>query len=434
MTLRGVALTELGRDSEGIELLRRARAAGNESQRSEASYELAKVHFRAGEYDRAEGLLSPLVDDGASEGGEPVVAKALELYGRIELIRRRRPMAARHFIDALETLRQAARSDNSLRVSLVESISKIAVDAFDLRLHARVRRELRTMDLVPGSTIIGELLVGDESNAWTLAFDALRRAPMGSRHVAALLELANVSRAVGDLITPTFFIRTAVDVASSIDWNTADAQTMLTLIREAASVDVAAAGDMLRLYEAIERSRDDRAAEELSALEACARAAICVARDEPSVTVSNALLAAIDVSRASGNHYVEATAILTLLSVVPDDELLRRADELTRLVPVSWLRRKYETLAEQACGPLQLSAAERRVMLAICEGLSTAEIAQRFGKSKNTIRNQTRRIFEVLKVHTRANLIVKFAAMGMLPGINASVGDGSGRRMVASEL
>ncbi len=41
-------------------------------------------------------------------------------------------------------------------------------------------------------------------------------------------------------------------------------------------------------------------------------------------------------------------------------------------------------------------------MYAICEGRSTAEIAERFGRSKNTIRNQTRRVYEVMDVRTRS--------------------------------
>ena len=53
-------------------------------------------------------------------------------------------------------------------------------------------------------------------------------------------------------------------------------------------------------------------------------------------------------------------------------------------------------------------------MLAICEGRSTAEIAERFGRSKNTIRNQTRRVYEVMDVRTRSALVSKCAAMGIV--------------------
>ncbi len=50
-------------------------------------------------------------------------------------------------------------------------------------------------------------------------------------------------------------------------------------------------------------------------------------------------------------------------------------------------------------------------MSAICEGLSTAQIADQFGRSKNTIRNQTRRIFTVMNVSSRSALVHKCASM-----------------------
>ena len=58
-------------------------------------------------------------------------------------------------------------------------------------------------------------------------------------------------------------------------------------------------------------------------------------------------------------------------------------------------------------------------MLAICEGRSTADIAERFGRSKNTIRNQTRRVYEVMDVRTRSALVSKCAALGIIAGTSA---------------
>ncbi len=112
-----------------------------------------------------------------------------------------------------------------------------------------------------------------------------------------------------------------------------------------------------------------------------------------------------------GNHCAELSVSLALLQTARDDEMLTRADELSRLVPRSWLRRRYESLAAYALGPQLLSPAERRVMQAVAQGWSTAQIAERFGRSKNTIRNQTRRVYTVMNVNTRAALVVKCAAL-----------------------
>ncbi len=127
-----------------------------------------------------------------------------------------------------------------------------------------------------------------------------------------------------------------------------------------------------------------------------------------------AIRRAATLSREIGNHYAEVTALLSLLEVEADDAALHRVDQLTGVVPRSWLRRRYEALAERARGLEQLSPTERRVMYAICEGHSTAEIAERFGRSKNTIRNQTRRVYEVMDVRTRSALVSRCAAMGLL--------------------
>jgi DNA-binding CsgD family transcriptional regulator len=129
---------------------------------------------------------------------------------------------------------------------------------------------------------------------------------------------------------------------------------------------------------------------------------------------ASALRKALELSQYSGNQYAEAAALVALLAVEPDERLLDRADELTRLVPRSWLRKRYEALAEHIRGPAQLSPAEQRVMDAICEGRSTAEIAEQFGRSKNTIRNQTRRVYEVMGVRTRSALVAKRAMLSLM--------------------
>ncbi|MDB5072279.1 MAG: Bacterial regulatory protein luxR family, partial [Candidatus Eremiobacteraeota bacterium] len=145
------------------------------------------------------------------------------------------------------------------------------------------------------------------------------------------------------------------------------------------------------------------------------RAALARTRGETGEAVAR-LRHAVAVWRTAGDRYDEAVALLALIEVATDDDSLARADELTRVVPRSWLRRRYAALAERARGVEQLSPAEHRVMLAICEGRSTAEIAERFGRSKNTIRNQTRRVYEVMEVRTRSALVSKCAALGIVAG------------------
>jgi DNA-binding CsgD family transcriptional regulator len=418
--LRGAALVTLGRDEAGTALLQQVAEGAAGPERTQAIYELAQAHWRAGRLDHAEAVLAPLVDADRAEGCELSVAHALELYGRIELERRRRPVAARHFLDALEMLGRFPATYGPLRASLVRGLVVIAVETLDLRLMARVQRELEIIPWPPGSPassaavrrlcLVGELLGGNESTAWALAFKELRTASAGSRYVAALLDAALVSRAVGEQFTPDRLTLMAADVASEVDWNASDDRTLLAVVRETAPVDAAAAGELLARCKPIQASTDRSGNDELHALACFARAAVAGAEGRRADQVTG-LRSALALSREAGNHYAEIAALVALLEADPDEGLLRRADDLTRLVPRSWLHRRYETLAEHIDGPAKLSPAERRVMSAICEGLSTAQIADRFSRSKNTIRNQTRRVFTIMNVSSRSALVHKCASM-----------------------
>lgn len=62
----------------------------------------------------------------------------------------------------------------------------------------------------------------------------------------------------------------------------------------------------------------------------------------------------------------------------------------------------------------QLSPAQRAVLPHLLEGSPTAEIGERLGRSRHTVRNHTRAIFTRLGVTTRAGLVAKCAAAGVL--------------------
>jgi DNA-binding CsgD family transcriptional regulator len=421
--LRGAALCALGRDAEGTALLQHVAQGATGRERTEAAYELAKAHRRAGRLDQAEAMLAPLVDACRAAGCDPVVAQALELYGRIELERRRRPVAARHFLEALEVRGHLPAPSGALEASLLHGLAVISVETLDLRLYARVRRDLEAFSWPPGSAtvqaaaqrlrIVGELLSGNEPAAWAMACEAMRIAPAGSRYAAALLDASLVGRAGGDRFTPDHLALAAADVARDVDWSGADPQILLAVIGAAAPVDAVTAGYLLDAYVPAPAAPDGRQ-DDLSSQECLARAALAGAQGRRADQLA-AIRRAAKIPRDNGNHFAEVAALLALLEVEADEEGLNRADELTSVVPRSWLRRRYESLAERARGPEQLSPAELRVMYAICEGRSTADIAQHFGRSKNTIRNQTRRVYEVMDVRTRSALVSKCAAMDLIP-------------------
>ena len=60
-----------------------------------------------------------------------------------------------------------------------------------------------------------------------------------------------------------------------------------------------------------------------------------------------------------------------------------------------------------------LTAAERAVLASILDGKSNAAIAQDRGGSLQTVKNQTRRIFQAMKVGSRAELFVVCGSLGI---------------------
>ena len=59
-------------------------------------------------------------------------------------------------------------------------------------------------------------------------------------------------------------------------------------------------------------------------------------------------------------------------------------------------------------------------MLAICEGKTSREIAQEFGRSFHTIRNQTLKVYDVMQVQSRTALVAKCAKLGLIVGSKSS--------------
>ncbi len=429
--LRGTTLVRLSRAAEGVSLLERAAAEGAGAQhavRAEAGYDLALAYYMANRLDDAETTLDAHADPNA----DIIHARALELYGWIELKRERYPIAARHFLDALDVLRSTTHRDALMVASLLHGMTGIALDTLDLKLFARVRADIDAMTWSPGlqsrwfairrDRAFVELLEGNAAEAWRLADETLFASAAGAQRVGALLTVARIARAAGDAFTPERVVHKAAAIAGDVDWAATGAEeraALLGLICDAAEIDTAVAESLTALYESLPAPRAPAdvldVQPRLDALEDVARAALSRARGDSGEALRR-LRAALAVWRRLGDRYDEAVTLLALAEIAPGDESLNRADELTRVVPRSWLRRRYAALAERARGVEQLSKAEHRVMLAICEGRSTAEIAERFGRSKNTIRNQTRRVYEVMDVRTRSALVSKCAAMGIVAG------------------
>jgi DNA-binding CsgD family transcriptional regulator len=118
-----------------------------------------------------------------------------------------------------------------------------------------------------------------------------------------------------------------------------------------------------------------------------------------------------------GYRYREALTALLAHDIDGDAAWLNEAGRAAISVPKSWLRgeiARREVLT--ATGVASLTPAERRVMLAICEGKSSKQIATDFERSFHTIRNQTLKVYQAMGVRSRGGLIAECARLGLVAG------------------
>jgi pSer/pThr/pTyr-binding forkhead associated (FHA) protein len=70
-----------------------------------------------------------------------------------------------------------------------------------------------------------------------------------------------------------------------------------------------------------------------------------------------------------------------------------------------------------------LSPAQRRVFQLLMFGLAEKAIARRLNLSQHTVHNHTRRIFQILGVHSRAGLLAKYLQVSRTAATAKQVGD-----------
>jgi DNA-binding NarL/FixJ family response regulator len=67
----------------------------------------------------------------------------------------------------------------------------------------------------------------------------------------------------------------------------------------------------------------------------------------------------------------------------------------------------------------ELTSRQVEIIHSMADGLTNAEIAKLVLLSESTVRQETIRIYRILKVHNRAEAIVKARATGVIPGLPA---------------
>jgi DNA-binding CsgD family transcriptional regulator/tetratricopeptide (TPR) repeat protein len=424
--LRGAFLVRFGDPDEGIALLRDALGPAPSGVPGEVAYHLAVGLWNKRDLDGAESVVQRYRRDAVD-----VNAVELEqMLGWIEQSRERYAFAGRHFAAALALLDAARQPDEWGRARILNGLAAVSLETLDLHAIAHLAvaeasvgaEAQQPMFHALQSVAWLRMLDGDESGALIDIERARAIAPTAALVAAADITRARYFRIVGDAGAARVYLQLGGEALRSQRWSDANADERMTLLEyalEAARLEPTLAGPTLTRYLSGTRKRKGALAFEndrrVQALELMARGAL-EAFHKRHREASQYYREALDIWARLGYRYREALTALLLDDVGPGDEQVRdAARRATASIPKSWLRREVERRTVRVTsGYDALSPAERRVMLAICEGKTSKQIAADFGRSFHTIRNQTLKVYATMGVRTRSALVAECARLGLL--------------------
>ncbi|MFY9780614.1 MAG: helix-turn-helix transcriptional regulator [Candidatus Baltobacteraceae bacterium] len=359
-----------------------------------------------------------------------------QMLGWVAVSRERFPVATRHFDRALSSYVKSGERDERLHGRLLQALSITALETIDLDL-------LPAVDIDPPADLGRDardpwfhamqnrgwllMLAGRPSDALNAFLSARVIAPSAATAAVADVNLASFFRIAGAVGLAREHLKFARKHLRTQQWSRADADERMTLIEyalEALRLDPASAGETLTRYlSSTRRRRGDLAFENdrrVAALESMARGSLEAIHERRSSAVQT-LGKALEIWSQIGYRYREAVTALLMHDVGNDPKYLAVAGRALASAPKSWLSdemHRRETVA--ASGVSKLTPAERRVMLAICEGKTSREIADDFDRSFHTIRNQTLKVYAAMGVRTRTALVAECARLGLIPGTPSS--------------
>ncbi|HEX3465707.1 MAG TPA: helix-turn-helix transcriptional regulator [Candidatus Elarobacter sp.] len=423
--MRAAFEARYGDAERAVPALRDAARAAHGATRTEIAYHLAVALWGTRDLEGSEAVVLAHIEDGTGFG----LASLQQMLGWIEVSRERYVFAGRHFIDALATLDAAHEHDEWARSRAMHALAIIAVETLDLRplpmlsVREGTAGEEAREPLFHVLQNVGwlRMLDGDENGA-LIDFERARAiAPTPSLVAVAEVNRASYFRIRGELGSARTYLQLAGDALRGQRWADANADERITLLEyalEAYYLEPTSAGPTLTRY--LSGSRKRRAAlafehdRREQAVELTARGAL-EAYHKRTTEAVHLLREALDVWGKIGYRYREALTALLLDDVSPREEFRDTARRATAGVPRSWLRREVDRRgARTESGYAALSPAERRVMLAICEGKTSKQIAADFGRSFHTIRNQTLKVYSTMGVRTRSALVAECARLGLL--------------------
>ncbi len=423
--LLGIAQISSDNSSGGERTLREAarEASGtHRAARAELAYYSALSRWMANDLDAAESALQPALEDGP----DFIRARALELFGWIEISRERYGVAGRHFLEGLSALDDAKQVDVYLAAGMLQGASVVALETLDLALWRSIKPRLASLAGIEGagrqrafflqSGAMLWLLEGDTGHAWQSLSDAEHAATSPVQRAAIALDRAFLARITGDRFSREQHLERAYQDLKREKWavrTIEERMGLLDFVREA-SVDRAnlAREASTRYFSSRERKngtvssgRDARVA----AAEHHARGRLSVALGDTKAA-RRELRAALEAYGRLGYRMRQAIAGLDLHLTTRDAADLVIAAGASRLVPKSWVATEVRRREGASDDPVsQLSAAELRVLDQVKLAKTNRQIGKALGLSHHTVNNHLRKIYAAFGVGSRAAVAVRCA-------------------------
>ena len=432
--LLGTAYVRRGDYRHGIAILEEAYRASPDAHptiRSEIALSIAFGYYCLRELEDAERAL-----DLVSSDADIVHARALEHRGWIAVARSDYAAATDNFSGALRRLDGCRHYDRFLEAQGIVALSMLAAERLDRQTfifaeHRSGRFDWSASGLVSPQFWVGVYgsmmyeVDGRTADALRLAGDAEDLAGTSVLRLLAQCRRAAILRNTGERFAHADVVRRLRRDLDALDVTTLQGdhqQIPMSVAEEIAYCgDVIGARTLLKRYDALEPPPG----------------ATALAND-PRLTASRSFVDGV-VADAAGDrqqahhHYrhafqvfkrvgYERRALLAALRIgelTGQTYLLDYVDRTLRKIsdhsPLRARARRHNPLLKDPV-VAELSQTERTVLEMVCEGKSTAEIADARNRSKQTIRNTVSRILTAFEVADRSALVRECLRRGIIAG------------------
>lgn len=263
-------------------------------------------------------------------------------------------------------------------------------------------------------------LQGDYLNAFRFLKQSTELAPNDAWRTMALCDRSYLARSLGEPRWSRQELLDAEEAARRVAWweyKGEESVALLLLAELFAPIDSAKAASYLAQFREVgEEIRTPRA---LYKNDDRRFALIDYSSGVVDFALGNRALAIKRLRRAQavyqrlGYDWRAARCAIRLFDVTRNAVDLTQAEEKLRNYSSSWLATELRERGTASTAP-KLSPMQRRVFTYLCDGLTNADIAQKIGRSENTVANHAKAVLRAFDVSSRSALLATAMKRGLL--------------------